>query len=181
VIPGSFVLVALLASNGPFFPTSIVPAVPHADTRRCTVGSQATLSDCALVGSQWVVTTASAVATARPSGGRIHVRIADTDHTVEQIVYHPKWNGGLKYDVTLLKLVDRVPLFPMLPPPGEFPVNVERVAQRALVHREWVSQTIGPSPVWDDKDKSMLAAKESALLTRVRSLMDAWAGRTSND
>jgi hypothetical protein len=168
VIPGSFVLVAVLVSNGPFFPTSIVPAVPHADTRRC------------IVGSQWVVTTASAVATARPSGGRIHVRIADTDHTVEQIVYHPKWNGGLKYDVTLLKLADRVPSFPMLPPPGEFPVNVERVAQRALVHRQWVSQTIGPSPVWDES-KPLLAGKESALLTRVRSLMDAWAGRTSND
>jgi hypothetical protein len=113
--------------------------------------------------------------------GRIHVRIADTEHAVEQIVYHPKWNGGLKYDVTLLKLGDRVPAFPMLPPPGEFPVNVERVAQRALAHREWVSQTIGPSPVWDDKGKTALAAKESALLARVRSLMDAWAGRTSND
>jgi hypothetical protein len=181
LISGSFVLVAVLAYNGPFFPASIVPNTPHADTRRCIVGSQATLSDCALVGAQWVVTSAASVATARPVGGRIYVRIADTEHVVEQIVYHPKWNGGLKYDVTLLKLGDRVPAFPMLPPPGEFPVNVERVAQHALAHREWVSQTIGPSPVWDDKGKTSLAAKESALLTRVRSLMDAWAGRTSND
>jgi hypothetical protein len=112
--------------------------------------------------------------------GRLHVRIGDTEFAVEQLVYHPKWNGGGQYDVTLLKLAERVPAFPMLPLPGEFPMYVERVAQHAMPQREWVAQTIGPSPVWDDRNPT-LATKPSSILTTVRSIMDAWSGRTSND
>jgi hypothetical protein len=128
-----------------------------------------------------VVTTAGAVATARPSGGRLHVRIGDTEYAVEQLVYHPKWNGGLTYDVTLLKLTERVPAFPVRPMPGEFPVNVERVAQHAMPERQWVSATIGPSPVWDQRGPTAFATKQSAFLTRVRTLMDTWSGRSTND
>lgn len=179
--PGSFVLAALLALDGPFFPASLIPPVPRADTRRCALGAMATQCDCALIGAQWVVTTAGAVASARPIGGRLHVRIGDDDYPVEQLVYHPKWNGGMKYDVTLLRLADRVPSFPLLPPPGEFPVHAERVAQHALEQRAWVSQTIGPSPLWDERGAPTVAAKQSALLARVRSLVDVWAGRASND
>ena len=176
--PGSFVLAALLSFEGPFFPTSLIAHGARADTRRCVVAAQAAQSDCALIGAQWVVTTAGAVASARPVAGRLHVRVGDTEFAVEQLVYHPKWNGGPKFDVTLLKLVDRVPSFPLRPPPGEYPVHIERVTQHALPHREWVAQTIGPSPVWDARDP---APRESALLSRVRSIMDGLAGRSSND
>jgi hypothetical protein len=179
--PGSFVLASLLSLNGPFFPASLIQPAPRADTRRCAVGAMATQSDCALIGAQWVVTSAGAVATARPVEGRLHVKIGDGDYVVDQLVYHPKWHGGIKYDITLLKLVERVQSFPMLPPPGEFPANVDRIVQRAAPHREWVAQTIGPSPVWDDHPATALVAKQSPLMTRVRSLMDSWAGRTSND
>jgi hypothetical protein len=177
--PGSFVLAALLAFDGPFFPASLVPSAPRADTRRCFIGAQAAHSDCALIGAEWVVTTAGAVSSARAVGGRLHVRIGDDDFTVEQLVYHPKWKGGIKYDVTLLKLTERVPAFPLIPPPGEFPVHVERIVQHALPHHAWVAQTIGPSPVWDERIAS--GRRHSALLTRVRSLVDVWSGRTSND
>jgi hypothetical protein len=176
--PGSFVLAVLLSFEGPFFPSSLVPNTPRADTRRCVVSAQAAHSDCALIGAQWVVTTAGAVASARPVAGRLQVRIGDDEYTVDQLVYHPKWNGGLKYDVTLLRLTDRVPAFPLRPPPGEFPEHVERVAQRAMGQHEWIAQTIGPSPVWDARPG---APKQSALMSRVRSIMDGLAGRTSND
>lgn len=179
--PGSLVLAAVVASTGPFFPASLVQPAPRADTRRCAIGAHATQSDCALIGAQWVVTTAGAVAAARPIAGRLHVRIGDGDYTVEQLVYHPKWNGGVRYDVTLLKLTERVPAFPLLPAPGEFPVNIDRIVQRAVPQREWVAQTIGPSPLWDDRSVTALMSKQSPLLTRVRSLMDSWSGRTSND
>jgi hypothetical protein len=179
--PGLFVFAAVLALNGPFFPVSLVQPHARADTRRCSIGAGAVQSDCALIGADWVVTTAGTVATARPIGGRLHVRVGDGDYAVEQLVYHPKWNGGAKYDVTLIKLAQRVPSFPLLPPPGEFPANVERVAQRALAHRDWVVQTMGPSPLWDDREASALASKQAPLLTRVRLLMDVWAGRASND
>lgn len=179
--PGAFVLGALLTFNGPFFPPSLVQPGPRADTRRCAVGARATQSDCALIGAQWVVTTAGAVATAKPSAGRLHVRIGDDDYAVEQLVYHPKWNGGVRYDVTLLKLTSRVPAFPILPLPGEFPMNVERVAQHAMSQRDWVAQMIGPSPLWDDHATTALATKPPTILTRVRSLMDSWSGRTTND
>jgi hypothetical protein len=178
--PGSFVLAAALAFNGPFFPASLLQSTPKADTRRCSLSAQATQSDCALIGAQWVVTTAGAVATARPIAGRLQVKIGDDQYTVEQLVYHPKWNGGIKYDVTLLKLTEHVRSFPLLAPPGEFPVNVERVAQHALAQRDWVAQTIGPSSLWDEPTTTLLS-KQPALLTRVRSLMDVWAGRATND
>jgi len=179
--PGAFVLAAMFAFNGPFFPPSLLQPVPRADTRRCVIGAQATSSDCALIGAQWVVTTAGAVANARPVGGRLRVRIGDDSYVVEQLVYHPKWNGGVKYDVTLLKLSERVPSFPVLPVPGEFPINVERVAQHALPQREWIAQTIGPSPLWDDHGTASLATKQPTLLARVRSLVDGWSGKTTND
>jgi hypothetical protein len=181
LIPGSFVFATVLSLNGPFFPASLVQPVPRADTRRCEIGAEATQSDCALIGAQWVVTSASAIASARPVDGRLHVKIGDADYIVDQLVYHPRWNGGVKYDVTLVKLTDRVQSFPMLPPPGEFPANVNRIVQRAAPHREWVAQTIGPSPLWDGRATAALGAKQSPLVTRVRSLMDSWAGRTSND
>jgi len=177
---GAFVFGALLAFNGPFFPPSLLEP-GRVDTRRCVVGPQATQSDCALIGAQWVVTTAGAVATARPSAGRLHVRIGDAEYGVEQLVYHPKWNGGVKSYVTLLKLASRVPAFPVLPLPGEFATNVERVAQHAMPEREWVAATIGPSPTWDDRSATALVSKEPSILTKVRSLMDSWAGRTTND
>jgi hypothetical protein len=176
---GSFVLAALLTFEGPFFPTSLVPYTPRADTRRCVIGAVATQSDCALIGAQWVVTTAGAVASARPVSGKLQVRIGDDEYAIQQIVYHPKWSGGVKFDVTLLKLTDRVPAFPLLPPPGEFPEHVERIAHRALAQREWVAHTIGPSPVWDARGPG--GPKQSAFLSRVRSIMDGFAGRTSND
>ena len=178
--PGAFALGALLSLGGPFFPPSLLQPGPRADTRRCLMSARATQSDCALIGSQWVVTTAGAVAMARPVNGRLQVRIGDDAFVVEQLVYHPKWNGGLKYDVTLLKLVSRVPSFPLLPLPGEFPTNVERVAQRAVREREWVAQIIGPSPLWDERPTAV-ATKEPTILTRVRSLMDLWSGRSTND
>jgi len=178
--PGVFVLAAALSLDGPFFPVSLLQPQPRADTRRCAIASHAAQSDCALIGAQWVVTTAASVAAARPVGGRLHVRIGDDDYVVDQLVYHPKWNGGVKYDVTLLKLTERVPAFPLLPPPGEFPANVERVAQRALAHRDWVSQNIGPSPMWDDRDATAMVSR-TPLLTRVRLLMDVWTGRATND
>ena len=180
--PGSFVLAVTLAVNGPFFPASLVQPSPRADTRRCAIGAQTTQSDCALIGAQWVVTSAGAVATARPVEGRLHVRIGGDTFTVDQLVYHPKWNGGIKYDVTLLRLAERVPAFPMLPPPGEFPANVDRIVQRAAPHREWVAETIGPSPLWDDQGATALVSKQSPpLMARVRSFFDGWAGRVSND
>jgi hypothetical protein len=177
--PASFVLAALMTFDGPFFPASLVPSAPRADTRRCFVGAQTAHSDCALVGAQWVVTRAGAVASARPVGGKLRVRIGNEDFTVEQLVYHPKWNGGIKHDVTLLKLTERVPAFPLLPPPGEFPVHVERIVQHALPQRAWIAETIGPSPVWDAR--STAEPRQSALLNRVRSFVDVWSGRTSND
>jgi hypothetical protein len=179
--PGSFVLAAALSLNGPFFPASLVQPTPRADTRRCAVGAQVAQSDCALIGSQWVVTSAGAVAAARPIAGRLHVKIGDGDYVVDQLVYHPQWNGGIRYDVTLLKLTERVQSFPMLPPPGEFAANVDRIVQRAAPYRAWVSQTIGPSPLWDDRSGTAVVAKQSPIVARVRSLMDSWAGRTSND
>lgn len=179
--PCAFAFGALLAFGGPFFPPSLLQPGSHADTRRCAVGAQATQSDCALIGSQWVVTTAGAVATARPVAGRLHVRIGDEEFAVEQLVYHPKWNGGVKFDVTLLKLSERVPAFPVLPLPGEYPVHVARVAQHAMTERQWVAQTIGPSPLWDDRATTALATKTPTILTRVRSLMDVLAGRGTND
>ena len=179
--PGSFLLAALMAFDGPFFPASLVQPAPRADTRRCAVGAQVTQSDCALIGAQWVVTTAGAVANARPVRGRLHVRIGDDEFAVEQLVYHPKWNGGVKYDVTLLKLVERVPSFPLLPLPGEYAANVDRVAQHAFAQREWVTQLTGPASLWDDRTQATLVSKQSPILTRVRSIMDAFAGRTSND
>lgn len=180
--PGSVVLAAVVWLNGPFFPASLVQPAPRADTRRCEVATQATQSDCALIGAQWVVTSASAVAAARPVEGRLHVRIGDADYIVDQLVYHPKWNGGVKFDVTLLKLTQRVASFPMLPPPGEFPANVERIVQRAEPHREWVAETIGPSPLWDGKATAAVdVSKQSPIVARVRSIMDAFAGKTSND
>jgi hypothetical protein len=121
------------------------------------------------------------VATAKPSAGRLHVRIGDDEYAVEQLVYHPKWNGGVRYDVTLLKLMSRVPAFPILPLPGEFPMNVERVAEHAMSQRDWVAQTIGPSPLWDDHATTALATKQPTILTRMRSLVDSWSGRTTND
>jgi hypothetical protein len=175
-----FAVGAVMAISGPFFPPSLLQPRPRTDTRRCAVGAQATQSDCALIGAQWVVTTAGAVAAARPWGGRLHVRIGDSEYAVEQLVYHPKWNGGVRYDVTLLKLAERVPAFPVRPLPGEFPANVERVARRAIPERQWVSATIGPS-LWDDGGTTAFATKQPAILTRVRALMDVWAGRSTND
>jgi trypsin len=179
--PGMLAIGALIAFTGPYFPSASLRASVRADTRRCTLGAQATQSDCALVGAQWVLTSAGTVATARPVGGRLHVRIGDEEYAVEQLVYHPKWNGGGAHDVTLLKLANRVPSFPVLPLPGEFPLTVERIAQRALPERAWVAQTIGPSPLWDDRKTTALATKPAPILTRVRSLVDSWTGRTSND
>jgi hypothetical protein len=172
---------AALALNGPFFPTSLLHPQPRADMRRCSIGSLAVHSDCALIGAQWVVTTAGAVATARPVGGRLHVRIGDSEYAVDQIVYHPKWNGGVKFDVTLVKLTERVPAFPVLPPPGEFPANLERVTERAVPYRAWVVETIGPSPLWDERPGTSVASKQAPFFTRMRALMGAWSGRTSND
>ena len=179
--PGSFVLAAALAINGPFFPRSLVQPPPRADTRRCAIGAQTTQSDCALIGAQWVVTSAGAVAAARPAAGRLRVRIGDDTYTVDRLVYHPKWNGGSKYDLTLVRLTEPVQAFPMLPPPGEFPANIERIVQHAVPHRDWVVETIGPSPLWVERTATALAAKHSPLMTRVRSLMDVWAGRVTND
>ena len=179
--PGSFVIAVVLSLNGPFFPASLVHPQPRADTRRCAIGANVAQSDCALISPDWVVTTAGAVSSARLVAGRLIVRIGDGEYGVAQLIYHPKWNGRAKYDITLMKLTARVPSFPLLPPPGEFPANVERVAQRALPHREWVVQTIGSSPLWDDPVAPALAAKQAPLLTRMRLMMDAWAGRTSND
>ena len=178
---GSFAVASLLALSGPFFPPSLLQPGLRADTRRCAVGPQATQSDCALIAAQWVVTTAGAVAVARPTGGHLHVRIGDTEYAVEQLVYHPKWDGGVRHDVTLLKLVERVPAFPVRPLPGEFPTKVECVARHAMSERRWVSETIGPSPVWDDRGTTAFATKQSAFLTKVRTLMDAWSGRSTND
>lgn len=175
---GSLILAALLSFEGPFFP-SLLPNAPRADTRRCIVSARAAHSDCALIGAQWVVTTAGAVASARPVAGRLQVRIGDDEYVVDQLVYHPKWNGGLKHDVTLLRLTHRVPAFPLLPPPGEFPEHVQRVAEHAMSQYEWVAATIGPSPVWDAR--TTVATKQSGLFSRVRSIMDGLAGRTSND
>ena len=179
--PGTFAVLAVLSVSGPFFPPSLLHPAPRVDTRRCAVGAQATQSDCALIGAQWVLTTAGAVATARPVAGRLRVRIGDDEYTVEQLIYHPKWNGGVKHDVTLLKLGQPVPAFPVRPLPGEFPVNVERIAQHALPDRQWVSATIGPSPVWDDPGTTALATKQPTILTRFRTLVDAWSGRSTND
>ena len=178
---GSFAVGALMVISGPFFPPSLLQPGPRADTRRCAVGAQATESDCALIGAQWVVTTAGAVAAARPSGGRLHVRIGDAEYAVEQLVYHPKWDGGIRHDVTLLRLAERVPAFPVWPLPGEVSTKVECVARHAMSERQWVSATIGPSPLWDDRATTAFATKQPAILTKVRTLMDAWSGRSTND
>jgi hypothetical protein len=174
-------LASVVAFSGPFFPPSLLHSTARADTRRCLIGAQATESDCALISAQWVVTTAGAVTNVHTVGGRMRVKIGDDQYVVAQLVYHPKWTGGVKYDVTLLRLTEPVRSFPLLPPPGEFPVAAERVARHALEQREWVTQTIGPSPLWDRPDATRVVAKHAALVTRVRSLMDIWAGRTSND
>ena len=179
--PGSIVLATVLMLGGPFFPASLVHSTPRADARRCSISAQGAQSDCAVIGAQWVVTTASVVASARVVGGRVHVTIGDDQYAVDQVVYHPQWTGGVKFDVTLLKLTEQVRSFPLLAPPGEFPMNGERIALRALAQREWVTQTIGPSALWDSPRPTTLVAKQSALLTTVRSLMDALVGRTSND
>ena len=179
--PGSLTFAAVVAFSGPFFPPSLVHSVSRADTRRCSIGVHATESDCALIAAQWVVTTAGAVANAHTVGGRMRVKIGDDQYVVDQLVYHPRWKGGVEYDVTLLKLAEQVRSFPLLPPPGEFPVAAERIARHAVAQRKWVTQTIGPSPLWDNRDATTLVAKPSALMTRVRSLLDVWAGRTSND
>ena len=179
--PGTYAVLAALSISGPFFPPSLLHPGPRVDTRRCAVSAETTQSDCALIGAQWVLTTAGAVATARPVAGRLRVRIGDTEYAVEQLVYHPKWNGGVNHDVTLLKLTEPVPAFPVRALPGEFPVNVERVAQHALPERLWVSATIGPSAVWDDGPPATLATKEPTILTRFRTLVDAWSGRSTND
>ena len=178
---GSFAVAALMVASGPFFPPSLLQPGLRADTRRCVVGAQVTESDCALIGAQWVVTTAGAVAAARPSGGHLHVRIGDTEYAVEHVVYHPKWDGGVLHDVTLLRLATRVPAFPLRPLPGEFPTKVECITRHAMSERQWVSATIGPSPVWDDRRTTAFATKQPAILTKVRTLMDAWAGRSTND
>ena len=47
--------------------------------------------------------------------------------------------------------------------------------------RDLAAQHGGPSPLWDERDANALAAKQSPLMARVRSLMDIWAGRVSND
>lgn len=180
MIPGSYVLASLLALNGPFFPASLIVPRPRADTRRCVISGSASQSDCALIGPQWVVTTAAAIASAPPVDGRIRVHIGDEDFLVEQLIYHPKWHGGAKYDVTLVKLADTVPAFPVLPPPGEFPIHVERVVQHALPYREWIAQTTGPSSLWHARGAATVATKPSAFLTRVRSIV-GWMGGASND
>jgi len=180
VSPGTLAVAALMVISGPFFPPSLLQSDPLVDTRRCAVAARAAQSDCALIAAQWAVTTAGAVAAAPPSGGRLHVRIGNTEYLVEQLVYHPKWTGGLRYDVTLLRLAERVPAFPLRPMPGEFPVNVERVAQNAMRERQWISATIGQSPVWDDPGTTV-EPKKSALLARVRTLMGTLAGRSTND
>lgn len=179
--PGMVAIGALIAFVGPYFPPSLLHAPVRADTRRCTLGAQSSQSDCALIGAQWVLTTAGTVATARPVGGRLHVRIGDDEYAVEQLVYHPKWNGRGVHDVALLKLTSRVTSFPVLPVPGEFPLTVERIARRALPERAWIAGTIGPSPLWDDRQTTALATKQAQFLTRVRSFVDTWTGRTSND
>jgi hypothetical protein len=176
-----FALAVALAWSGPFFPPSFVQPAARADVRRCTIAVQATQSDCALIGAQWVVTTASAVSAARPVDGKLQVLIGNDQYAVEQLVYHPKWNGGARYDVTLVKLTAPVPAFPVAAPPGEFPVSVERMAQYAVRERDWVAQIIGPSPLWAERDTTKLATKEPSILTKVRSLMDAWSGRSTND
>ena len=178
---GSFAVAAVMMMNGPFFPASLLQPGLRADTRRCAVGAQATQSDCALIGAQWVVTTAGAVAAARPSGGHLIVRIGGTEYAVAQLVYHPKWDGGVRHDVTLLRLAERVPSFPLRPLPGEFPTKVECVARHAMSERQWVSATIGPSAVWDDRGTTALATKQPAFLTKVRTLMDVFSGRSTND
>jgi len=178
---GAFALSVVLSLSGPFFPPSLVQPVARADLRRCTIAAQASQSDCALIAAQWVVTNAGAVAAARPVGGSLHVQIGDDEYVVEQLVYHPKWNAGGRYDLALLKLTVRVPAFPVTAPPGEFPVTVERMAQLALRERDWVADVIGPSPLWAKDDTTKLATKEPSILTKVRSLMDAWSGRSTND
>jgi hypothetical protein len=175
------VLAAALTVDGPFFPASSAPAALRADSRRCSLTVPAAESDCALIAPQWVVSTAGAVAAARPTGGRLHVRVGDDEFAVEQLVYHPKWHGGTRNDVTLLRLATPVPAFPMASPPGEVAANVERVARRALEHRAWVVQTIGPSTLWDERACTMRTPRRPALFARVRSLVDGWTGRTSND
>ncbi|HEX5076628.1 MAG TPA: trypsin-like serine protease [Gemmatimonadaceae bacterium] len=178
---GSSAVAALMVISGPFFPPSLLQPGLRADTRRCAVGTHVNQSDCALIGAQWVVTTARAVAGARLSGGHLHVRIGDTEYAVEQLVHHPKWDGGVRHDVTLLRLAKRVQAFPLRPLPGEFPTKLDCIARHAMSERQWVSATIGPSPVWDDRGITALAAKRWAFLTRVRTFMDAWSGRSTND
>lgn len=179
--PGMLAVSALITVVGPYFPPALVHLPARADSRRCMLASQTEQSDCALVGARWVLTTARTVATARPVGGHLHVRIGAEEYAVDQVVYQPNWNGGSKHDVTLLELVNRVPSFPVLPLPGEFPVSVEQIAQRALPERAWIVATIGPSPLWDDRSATSLASKPPTILTRVRSLVAIWSGRTSND
>ena len=178
---GVFALSVVLGLSGPFFPPSFIHPAARADVRRCTIAARATQSDCALIAAQWVVTTAGTVASARSVAGSLRVRIGDDQYAVEELFYHPKWNGGARYDVTLVKLSARVPGFPVAAPPGEFPVTVERIAQYAVRERDWVAQIIGPSPLWGDHDATKLATKEPSILTKVRSLMDAWSGRSTND
>ena len=180
VNPGILAIGALIAVVGPYFPPALLHAPVRVDTRRCALAPHATQSDCALIGAQWVLTTAATVASARPIAGRLQVRIGDDAYAVEQLVYHPKWHGNAAHDVALLKLANRVPSFPVLPLPGEFPLNVERIAERAVPERAWIAQIIGPSALWDDRTTA-LATKHPPILTRMRSFVGTWTGRTSND
>lgn len=179
--PGPFVLAALMTLAGPFFPPSLILSAPRADSRRCALGAVAGESNCALIGPQWVATTAGIVAGTRLVAGRLRVRVGDEEFAVDQVVYHPRWTGGTRFDITLLKLTERVPSFPVPSLPGDFPVNVARIAAHAFEHRDWVGRTIGPSPLWDERGEAHGVVKRSAFLTPVRALVEILAGRTSND
>ena len=90
----SFVLAAVMALDGPYFPSARGLDTPRADVRRCTVAISTEASDCALIHEQWVVTRAGSVAAARTVNGAMRVRIGDDEFVVEQLVYHPEWKGG---------------------------------------------------------------------------------------
>lgn len=177
LILASLALVSVMASEGPFFPLT-VPGAPRADVRRCAIGPPAPNSDCALIHEQWVVTTASAVAGGRPVNGHLRVRIGDGEYFVDHLVHHPKWSGGAKYDVTLMRLVEPVSSFPLLPAPGEFPLHSEAVIAHAARERAWVAHTIGGSPLWsDDRSCVVPGHRQAAFVVRVRALLDGLSGR----
>ena len=60
-------------------------------------------------------------------------------------------------------------------------MEIECIARHAMSERQWVSATIGPSPAWDDRPAAAFATKQPAFLAKVRTLVDAWAGRATND